>query len=167
MKRHVFLIIWVVLLELMTVAPVANAQQTMTVQVKEGELRATPHPLGKIIGKTLYGSKVTVLEDSGAWKKVAVTNGNMKGWMHNSALTAKKIALKSGQHDVQTSVGHNEISLAGKGFTEEIENEFRKKNKNLDFAWIDRMEKFNTPDERIREFIEKGGLSLRVEGGKP
>ncbi len=84
--------------------------------------------------------QVTVLEERGAWKKVSLGSGKNQGWMHNTALTNKRIALKAGQSNVGTSVTRDEIALAGKGFSEEVEAQYRKNNKNLDYTWINRME---------------------------
>ena len=137
----------------------------MNVQVREGQLRATPSHLGKIIATVSYGDRVTVLEESGAWKKVSAIGGKFQGWMHNTALTSKKIALKAGQGDVGTSVTGNEIALAGKGFSEEVEAHYRKANKNLDYIWINRMEAIDVSSKQMEDFITGGYLAFDAQGG--
>lgn len=145
----------------------AEAQKTMSIQVKEAQLRATPSHLGKIVAKITYGSPVAVLETRGDWKKVSLAGGKAQGWLHNTALTSKKIALRAGQGAVGTSVSRDEIALAGKGFSEEVESQYRKSNKNLDYAWIDRMESIKASPEQMQDFVSDGRLVTAGEGGRP
>ena len=51
----------------------------------------------------------------------------------------------------------------GKGFNQQVESEFRAKNPNLDFTWVDKMETYVVSEEEMKQFLEKGGLS--PEGG--
>jgi hypothetical protein len=87
--------------------------------------------------------------------------------MHNTALTSKRIALKAGQENVGSSVSGNEIALAGKGFSEEVEKEYRKTNKNIDYTWINRMETINISQDQMLNFVISGKLSQDAQGGKP
>ena len=48
--------------------------------------------------------------------------------MHSSALTTKTIVLKAGAENVRTSATGGEIALAGKGFSEEVEKQYKKLN---------------------------------------
>jgi hypothetical protein len=144
----------------------AAAEKTMSVQVRESQLRATPSHLGKVIGKASYGDRVSVLEEKGDWKKVSLPGQKAQGWMHVTALTAKRIVLKAGQTGVSSSVSRDEIALAGKGFSEEVEARYRQSNKNLDYTWIDRMEAIKVSPEQMESFITKGSLAANG-GGRP
>ena len=135
----------------------------MSVQVKEGQLRSTPSFLGTIIAKLAYGDRVEIIQDQGTWKKVAV-RGGVQGWMHASALTTKSIVLKAGAANVQTSATGGEIALAGKGFSEEVEKQYKKLNRNLDYAWVDRMERFQVSPEQMQAFLKQGDV-VPAEGG--
>ncbi|MGD9973942.1 MAG: SH3 domain-containing protein [Desulfatirhabdiaceae bacterium] len=139
--------------------------QTMSVQVQTGKLRADPSFLAKIIGSVAYGDSVTVNQNQDAWLFVSTQTGQLTGWIHSSALTEKKIVLRAGDADVQKTGGQREISLAGKGFNPEVEKEYRKRNPNLDFNWVDRMEKMVVSDKEIRQFMKEGKLSF--EGDAP
>ncbi|MDD4356251.1 MAG: SH3 domain-containing protein [Smithellaceae bacterium] len=167
MFRHISLIICLVLLGVLFLNTTAEAQKSMTVQVQEGQLRTTPSHFGKITAKTYYGDRVTVLEEKGDWKRVSVENGRGQGWMHDSALTSKQTVLRAGRSQAGTSVSHGEIALAGKGFSEEVEKEYRKNNTNLDYAWINRMETIRISSGQMENFIKDGRLVLRNEGGRP
>ncbi|HOX14977.1 MAG TPA: SH3 domain-containing protein [Smithellaceae bacterium] len=156
-----------ILLIFLMFSATAIAQRTMSVQVKEGQLRATPSHLGKIVARANYGSQVMVLEERGAWKRVSPGSGKKQGWMHNTALTSKRIALRAGQSNVGTSVTRDEIALAGKGFNEEVEAQYRKSKKNLDYTWINKMEALKVSQEQMEDFISGGRLTLGGEGGMP
>src|SRR5512140_1579211 len=97
MLRYRSAIICLALLSLLFLGSIAEAQKVMSVQVKEGELRATPSYLGKIVARVSYGDRVTVLTEQGDWKKVSTAGGRSQGWMHKTALTGSKIALRAGQ----------------------------------------------------------------------
>jgi hypothetical protein len=71
--------------------------------------------------------------------------------------------LKSGTANVQTSASGDELALAGKGFSKQVENEFKGKNPNINYAWIDRMEKFVVSQKQSQQFLKEGELS--PEGG--
>ena len=167
MIRHRFLIIFFTLLGVLLLNTMAEAQKIMTVQVREGQLRATPSHFGKITAKTYYGDQVTVLEEKGDWKRVSVSNGKGQGWMHESALTGKRTVLTAGRSRAGTSVSQDEIALAGKGFSEEVEKEYRKNNANLDYAWINRMETIRISPRQMENFVEDGRLVLGNKGGRP
>ncbi len=141
----------------------AAPQKTMSVQVKEGQLRSTPSFLGTIVAKLSYGDRVEIIQDQGNWKKVAVRSG-VQGWMHVSALTTKSIVLKAGAGNVQTSATSGEIALAGKGFSEEVEKQYKKLNRNLDYAWVDRIERFQVTPAQMQAFLKQGHI-VPAEGG--
>jgi SH3-like domain-containing protein len=166
MLRTKFIIVCLALLGILLYIP-AYAQETLSVQVKEGELRATPSFLGKIVARVAYGDRVNLIEERGAWKKVSLKDGYLQGWMHASALTTKRIALKAGQSNVQTGATQDELALAGKGFNEQVESSFRKQNKNLDYTWINRMETFKVSSDTMRSFLVQGDVVLPQEGGRP
>ena len=132
--------------------------QTMSVQVQDGKLRADPSFLGKIIGAVAYGDTVTVIRQQDPWCFVSTRTGQLTGWIHISALTEKEIVLRAGDANVQKTASQREIALAGKGFNPEVEKEFKTRNPNLDFEWIDRMERIIVSDEEIRQFMKDGKL---------
>jgi hypothetical protein len=136
----------------------------MSVQVQDGKLRADPSFLGKITGSVAYGDEVTVIRQQDPWLFVSTRSGQLSGWIHSSALTEKEIVLRAGDANVQKTASQREIALAGKGFNPQVENEYRRRNPNLDFEWVDRMERIIVSDAEIRQFVKDGKLS--PEGGK-
>ncbi|MBU0678161.1 MAG: SH3 domain-containing protein [Verrucomicrobia bacterium] len=151
---------------IIAVATVSEARPaTMSVQVQKGQLRATPAFLGRIEANLQYGDLVTVLETEKGWVHVE-TSGGAKGWIHESALTRKKIELKSGQADVETKASSEELALAGKGFNSDVEAEFKTKNADMDFTWIDRMLEFSVSAEEMVAFLREGGVEPAKGGAE-
>jgi uncharacterized protein YgiM (DUF1202 family) len=141
-----------------------TAQTMMSVQVKETKVRATPSFLGKILSTLGYGERVKVLEEKRGWSRVEIPSGS--GWVSSSALTKKRIVLQAGAKDVQTGASSSEVALAGKGFNEQVEEQY-KKDSNLDYAWVDRMEEtFVFSPEELVSFLQEGNLSPSEGGGE-
>lgn len=136
----------------------------MSVQVKTGQLRASPSFLGKLVGNVNYGERLQIVENQGEWSKVTTPAGQ-GGWIHTSALTKKKIAMKAGAQDAQTGASGEELALAGKGFNSDVEADFKARNRNVDFTWVDKMEKMKVSPETMQQFLKEGGVQPN-EGGK-
>ena len=135
----------------------AADNEFLTVQVKQGQLRSTPAFLGSITATLAYGEKVKLIENRSSWKKVAV--GKKTGWIHISALTTKTIALQAGKTDVRSGATEGELSLAGKGFNSRVEAEFKDRNKNIDYTWVDRMETYAVKPGQMQAFLKKGQVN--------
>ncbi len=134
-------------------------QEFLSVQVKEGQMRSTPSFLGSVMASLAYDDRVELIEDHGAGKRVAIRGGKIQGWVHMSALSAKKIALRAGTADVQTGATSSELALAGKGFNAKVEAEFRSKNKDIDYNWVDRMEALAVKPEQMQAFLKQGQVN--------
>lgn len=141
----------------------AAPQKSLTVQVREGQLRSEPSFLGRIIARPLYGERLLLLEERGAWQRVA--QGGREGWMHTSALTAKPLLLKAGTASVPTSATGGEIALAGKGFNEAVEKQYRSLHRELNYAWLDQMARFTVPPDEMQAFLQQGSVKPG-EGGQ-
>jgi uncharacterized protein YgiM (DUF1202 family) len=135
----------------------------MSVQVKETQIRATPSFMGKILGVLAYGDRVTVLAEQSGWARISLPSGKGEGWVSLSALTKKRVVLKSGSQEVSSGASSGEVALAGKGFNQEVEAEYRDE-KQLDYSWIDRMETFRVSPEQILAFLQQGGLPTTLGG---
>jgi SH3-like domain-containing protein len=150
----------VVLLAALAIGNLA-AEKMMSVSVKETPLRATPTFLGKMVTVLRYTDRVEVLEERSGWARVSLSG--KQGWVHMSALSTKNIVLQAGDSNVQQSVSSGEVALAGKGFNEQVEAEYKQQN-NLDYTVVDRMERFTVSIDEILLFVEEGALTMD-EGG--
>ncbi len=141
----------------------AIAAQQLSVQVRETKLRQRPSYLGAATTALAYGTRVDVLETRGPWRHVRTESGQT-GWLHDSALTEKKLTLQSGDTDQAVTADGDELALAGKGFSEEVERSFREGNQGVDYRWVDRMSLWTVTPEQSRQFLDVGGIMPR-EGG--
>jgi hypothetical protein len=57
----------------------------------------------------------------------------------------------------------DEVALAGKGFTPEVEKAFRAKNPQMKYDLVDRIETYRVPVEDLQVFVRDGWL--REPGG--
>ena len=73
--------------------------------------------------------------------------------------------LMPGAADVEQSASDDELTLAGRGFNREVERTFQYQNPEVDFSWIDRMEKMVVSQDEIQKFLRDGGLMRK--GGAP
>jgi len=147
-------------LGLSTVMAWAATATLMSVQIRKADIRDTPSFMGKIVTSASYGDKVTIQSENGAWYQVSASG--QSGWMHNSALTKKNIVMKSGV-GAQTSASSGEMALAGKGFNSDVESQFKTNHKDIDFTWVDKMEKIKIPPSEIKTFAQAG--HLEAQGG--
>ena len=139
-------------------------QKQMSVQVKDGNLRASASFLGSVVGAVNYGDRITVIETKNAWIKVTAENPEISGWIHNSALSKKKIKLKAGDQTADLAASSGEVAMAGKGFSPEVEKKFKETNQDIDYTWVDNMEEFRVTAEQAGAFLKAGNITP-AEGG--
>jgi SH3-like domain-containing protein len=139
--------------------------QKMSIQVKNGQLRATPSFLGSVVAGLAYGDQVTVVKSQGPWFQVKDARSR-SGWIHQSALTEKRIVMTAGTVNAQTTASGEELALAGKGFNSDVEAEFKAQNQDIDFTWVDKMEQIKVSPEESVQFLAQG-LVAPSEGGAP
>ena len=145
---------------LMCVAsPAHAAPKEMSIQVRKGEIRSAPSFLAAVTATAGYGERLTVLEEKGAWMKVSDPEGKVTGWVHSSALTRKRIKLEAGEKDAEVAASSSELALAGKGFNSDVEAEFKNRHKDVDFTWVDKMEKITVTPDQMREFLGQGDVT--------
>jgi hypothetical protein len=138
----------------------ALAAKVMSVSVRDGQVRETPSFLGKIVGNASYGQTVNVGEEQGDWAKVTLPNGTA-GWMHRSALTSGKLALSGGTGG-SGNVSGKEMALAGKGFSAQVEADYRRSHGG-NFAAIDAMERVRFDPATLLAFLRQG--DVKPQGG--
>ncbi len=139
------------------VASSSWAAKQMSVQVREGQLRSRASFLGAVKAQVAYGDRVTVEKSQSGWCQVSTASGKT-GWIHESALTRKKVIVDSGMSDARTGASGEEVALAGKGFSEEVEAAYKKENKKIDYTWVDWMGTLIVSEKQMLSFLEKGGL---------
>jgi uncharacterized protein YraI len=135
----------------------ASGAETMSVQVRQGPVRGAPSFLGPVVANLAYGDRVSVQEKKPGWIKVSCAGGT--GWMHELALTAKKVVMSAGGANVATGASGEDLALAGKGFNSDVEAQFKAQNRDIDFGPVDRMEKRKANQEEVAAFLKEGGVA--------
>ena len=140
------------------------AGEVMSVQVRTTKLRSKPSFLGATVVEVGYGAQITVKSTRGPWVEVTAPGGET-GWLHESALSEDELAMVSGTINANTGASSEEIALAGKGFNDQVESEYQKKHGDLDYTWVDLMEKMVITPEQAEEFLAAGQVEPN-EGGQ-
>jgi hypothetical protein len=107
------------------------------------------------------GSEVNVESQVGDWYKV--TYQGKSGWINRQAFltlpAGSKFNLSGllfGTPVKQTS--SDEVALAGKGFTPEVESSYRAKHPEMNYAQVDRIESYKVAPATLQAFIKQGDL---------
>jgi hypothetical protein len=161
--KRILILLMILCPFLVSIASEAAAKE-MTIQVNQTQLRSMPAYYGSVVATVNYADRLNIIETKGSWVKASNPRNNATGWVHISALTSKILAPKSGGGSAPTSVSSGELSAAEKGFTEQIEKNYRQKNRNIDFTWVDRMEKIKISPQQSATFLREGQIKP-AEGG--
>ena len=130
---------------------------TLYVEIASTKVRKEPKHWAQGVANVVYGDPLTVIESNSGWLKVRTPSG-VEGFIHSSAVTERKVALAPGSTKVQIRADDSDIVLAGKGFSEQIEDADRDQNKELPYQEVDRLLKLAPSDEQIGTFVESGKL---------
>jgi hypothetical protein len=138
-------------------AGVGQAQTFKVVQSKQ-QLYAEPNFSANALGTVPESTEVQIIQQSGDWYQVEYQG--QQGWLPQQAFpAAKKLDLSKllKGKAVQESKT-DEVALAGKGFTPEVEANYRQKHPNLNYAQVDQVEKFEVNPGQLQAFQREGGL---------
>lgn len=153
MKRY-SMGIWMSILVIGSSAAQALLGSTMYVAVKTVAVKASADFFAQERGTLVYGTSVRVLQEKGKWVEVQTAEASLQGWIAASGLTAKRI-IASG---TRTSASAQELALAGKGFSEEVETLYRQEGR-FDYDIIDAMENIRVADPDLYRFLFDGHLA--------
>ena len=113
-----------------------------------------------------YGTIAEINEINGEWYKVTTSLGQI-GWIHRTSVTGA-IQTASGGTSASGSVTSDEIMLAGRGFSQDIENAYAGDHPELDFSIIDNMEtSWIVSPQQLYQFLVEGNLIEGTEGTTP
>jgi uncharacterized protein YgiM (DUF1202 family) len=105
-------------------------------------------------GTLNYGDRVMVISVNGRFAEIrSSSNSSIKGWTATANLSAKQIL--SGNTNTASA---KEVALAGKGFSREIEDSYKLKEK-ANYADVDKAEKQSVKEADLKKFIEEGRLA--------
>lgn len=137
------------------IAPLAaQAGLTKYVCVKEAALKNGTGFFSSKVAVLHYGDAVKVLGTKHNRSRVALkSDPSVTGWISSGSLTSKKIVGSS----KKVSASADEIALAGKGFSAEVEGEYRKKGK-YNYTAVDAVEQKSVTDTELYSFVVDGKL---------
>ncbi|RMG41869.1 MAG: hypothetical protein D6719_07665 [Candidatus Dadabacteria bacterium] len=161
MKRVLFFSLAFYLI-LISAAPLPAEEQnvggdkTVYVEVKESRIRAEPRHWAKTLKEVHFGDALTETGREKGWVVVKLENGR-QGYIHESAVTTKKVLLKG--KGAVTGSSADDVVLAGKGFNKEIESNLAEKDPTLHYKDVDKVEKTKISADELKKFRDEGKLN--------
>jgi SH3 domain-containing protein len=117
---------------------------------------------GTPIAPVPVGAEVTVLQKSGDWYQVDYQGKS--GWLNRQAFPAAPAGGKLNLPGLLfgapvKEASSDEVALAGKGFTPEVESTYRQKHPEAKFGEVDQVEAERLDSGKLQAFIKEGGLN--------
>jgi uncharacterized protein YgiM (DUF1202 family) len=154
MKKN-FLLVFGLLLIAGTVFAQVSKGGTLYAASKNVALKSSTGFFAKNQGNLSYGQQVTVLAVNGKWVQVQSASGTkISGWTASSNFSTKRIIAAG-----SASASASEIALAGKGFSEEVENAYKTEG-SLNYADVDKTEALTVSENDLLNFLTEGHLSI-------
>lgn len=132
-------------------AAAQNAGGVKYVAVKSAAVKSSAGFFSSVRGYLPEGEAVTVLREQNRWVEIR-SSTNVSGWVSSGSLTTKRVIATGRQYSVR------EVAMAGKGFSVEIEAEYRQATQ-VDYSFIDSMEAMRVPPENLLNFLNEGHLA--------
>jgi hypothetical protein len=151
---------WLLAAGLVLVASVAMAASVKVV-TQQAVIRNDKRFFAPPVATVAYGEVLQELTREGDWLRVQY-RGN-QGWIHVSAVEEQKVNLSPLMTSKAKETSRDEVALAGKGFTPEVEKAFRAKNPQMKYDLVDRIEGYRVSMEELHLFVQDGWL--REPGG--
>lgn len=130
--------------------------ETVYVAVKKADIKSGTGNFDKVVAQASYGDELVVDKASNKFHRVhKASDPSVAGWIPATSVTTKKIVTSS----KKVTASADEIALAGKGFSEQVEDGYKTANKKLDYSNVDRLESFRITDSSLKTFIEDGELN--------
>ncbi|MGQ9689604.1 MAG: SH3 domain-containing protein [Desulfobaccales bacterium] len=135
--------------------------ETLKVERPDTQMYAAPNFGSASVGVLPVGAEVAVVSRSGDWVQVNY-QGNT-GWINKTAFPQARgpglglPGMLTGGPVRETK--SDEVALAGKGFTPEVEAAYRQKNPGMNYAQVDQIERFQVDAAQLASFIREGGLT--------
>jgi uncharacterized protein YgiM (DUF1202 family) len=131
--------------------------ETVVVKIKTTSLRRDPKFTAPVVAAIKAGDPLEKIEARDGWVKVKTKAGAV-GWIHSTAVEAKKLDLLAMDKTMKTQASAGEVALAAKGFNKQVEDKYRAGNAAADFAAVDAMEKVKPAPGEVEAFMKAGKL---------
>jgi hypothetical protein len=148
--------VWVTACVAALLASSARAE-TLTVVVKEAAVKKQPYFYAPSLGTVHLGEHLESTSNEHGWHQVPFQGAT--GWLHDSAVTTKKFQIGAAESVGSTGTTADEVTIAGKGFNEQVEQTYRHTGPQANFSAVDAMERSTVSDAELRRFVQEGSLS--------
>jgi hypothetical protein len=128
---------------------------TVTVQTLTAKLMKTPSFIGQTSAKLVRGEQLKFVEAQKDWYKVTSAKG-ATGWINKSAVVEKAVALNTKPGGGTGGATADEVALAGRGFSKEVEEKYRSEHRDLDFSHVDKIEALDVDTDAVARFAAEG-----------
>lgn len=145
------------LMSAVLVIALALLGETLIVKVRSTYLRKEPKFYAQTVTALKAGERLEKISSQDGWIKVK-TSRDLVGWIHSSSVQPKKFSLLAMDKSLKTEASAEEVALAAKGFNKQVEESYRARNKNVSYAWVEKMLKIKVSPSQIRDFLKKGQL---------
>lgn len=155
---------WTVLAGALSVAVVAYAAEVAKIVEREVAIRRDKRTYSPRLATAYEKNDVTVLASEPPWLRVRF--GGVEGYILESSVTSDPKYVFSGE--ASQGVRVTEQGAARRGFSPEVEKQYRKENPALEaaFATLKMIEEgWIYPDDRVIAFTDEGRIAPPAEGG--
>jgi len=148
---------WLISLLALGLLPALAWAETIKVVKDKDTIRNAAQFFAPPVTEVKKGDELQKLQVQGDWFKVDFSG--KQGWIHKSAVTAPSVKFSTflGMGKAREASAE-EVALAGKGFTPEVESGYRQKHPEMNYAAVEMVESFVVPDETFVAFLQEGGL---------
>ena len=146
---------WILLLGLFFMTSVALAA-TVKVITQEAVIRKDKRFFAPAVTRVPYGSVIQESGREGDWLRVSYQG--KEGWIHVSAVQEQKFQFSSLAGGKAQESSQDEVALAGKGFTPEVEKAFREKNPKMRYDLVNQVQSYKVDEQKVQTFLQVGNL---------
>lgn len=145
------------LIGILFITSIALLAETLVVKIQTTQLRKEPQFFSPPLISLKAGDRLEKLGEQEGWVNVRTADG-LLGWVHSSAVEARKFNLMAIDKKLNTQASANEVALAGKGFNKQVEENYRAKHTEVSFIWVDRMLQVKVSSSQLEDFLKRGKL---------
>lgn len=156
-KKYLLIILFVSLICFAYSEQIVNYGEIYYIAIQNAELKSSKNFFAEVTASLDYGTPVTVLSTKDKWFEVAdKSSPSVKGWIAANSLSKRKIIVN--KYGTGTSATTEELSLAGKGFSPEVEKQYKTENAELDYLEVNKIEGIKVDTNELLRFIDAGEL---------
>ena len=147
---------WLFLLLGFCLMPTVALAATVKVITQEAVIRKDKRFFAPAVARAPYGAALQEQSREGDWLRV--TYQGKQGWIHVSAVQEQKFQFSSLAGGQAQESSRDEVALAGKGFTPEVEKAFREKNPKMRYDLVNQVQSYKVDEQKIQAFLRAGNL---------